>query len=1435
MCAFFDVEFKPIRYTSAEWKEVQEAKEEEENERMANRAQLDDPSLSREDALKKVEEYKKEEEDRKKAEQEAAEARQREAEAQREAAEEAELRAEAERRAEGDPDRVEQELTALREEKRQEREAETQRNAEGGLALAYQRAQNLPPEERAEAIEEALQAYNQGREGGDRADEARMRALVEQSTQSVGTKIAEAENPLPANPSPRDIRTWATANDVPESAVQAYLLEQNRTQLNAALGETGLGEDDEAQQYLTQLAQERGITGPSGDPDPGRMLAHLRHIDPQSIQDEELRRYAESIQRADAQNGTGRFADQPEGAGARDIFDGQLATTRTQLDANRARLEELEDKDGIFFSDLTSEEEEEMERLRADIDAAEETIRTLEDDAARYDGQSVATLEANQLELQFNQNRAAGEAFGVPAEQGQAYLDGLLEQSGISTPVAPADTAGPEAQVEYQRALAEYERARASIVTAMVDNQDRDYGIPNRAEMQEAFAGVAGDPERLALYIARYGPEAAVMANTQISRDESGTIEGPIANQFTVNLYNNTQSLPPEERFLAQLTLADQSGVSIDRLATAVTNAGVQAQLAGQVSEIMNDPNLRPEEINERLARIAEERGVEVTQLKNFDTLNNQATAARIDALKKNATPEVRSEIERVEAMLQEGNVSSRERQTLMRELAEVTGVPFGDLTNYYRHYEKDATHQRWAEAISGEGATLTDDELVLLLDSADRYKKADGSSFTPDELIEHLRLVDPSTIEDPVLKALAQRMHRHHDEDDAREAYEEEHGEGSYTEHQEQAIEHEASRVQREAYHAKAIESGLTPDELDRDGFNLAERTGLKPSESFETLANAPAEGSLGAPLSEDQLAEAAQALDGLSGLNEAQRQARLAELAAQYGSAGIMQAMYRGSGETLGVAQRDANGNVVTQDGATVFNNSLVVDEQLSARMSDIDQLGAHLPPDEREALQRQAWERLAQQLYGPMDADALASQIQGLKDARDASRNVDAALGQIVMLPDVGVEQRDARIAEIAEQYGYDPESLKALYETRKTRLEEKLGGAEAIQAARQQGVRDRATADITHAAERLATAGADLTNALARLNNATTDAERQAASQEVEQLRLQIDLLHQRQAAAQQILNDTPAPEIPKNDEARSETTNKLMAREQALNDLRSAAPGSTEYQQAQTALENANNALAEHLNLSDSERSMFFAEEDRASNRQFWEEEVGLFDTQEGYEEFMRHASAFPGTPEEFLHSLTLLGPADFEEPSPFAQFREYADKMKAWQAVNQPITQNAEIARGAKASAVSEARAALEQAETQIRQQTSSVSSAQRAAARVAGPNPYAGEGYSYHELESMLISELEAFKTTDATVIHLLTAMTPEQVARFIQSNPILDGDDSLLGQIDDGVDGEAFRVVKNIIVEGAKLCSLKTAMTTHGLHWVATQMVFPSGFDQS
>ena len=67
-----------------------------------------------------------------------------------------------------------------------------------------------------------------------------------------------------------------------------------------------------------------------------------------------------------------------------------------------------------------------------------------------------------------------------------------------------------------------------------------------------------------------------------------------------------------------------------------------------------------------------------------------------------------------------------------MRELAEVTGVPFGDLTNYYRHYEKDATHQRWAEAISGEGATLTDDELVLLLDSADRYKKADTRVFHP-------------------------------------------------------------------------------------------------------------------------------------------------------------------------------------------------------------------------------------------------------------------------------------------------------------------------------------------------------------------------------------------------------------------------------------------------------------------------------------------------------------------------------------------------------------------------------------------------------------------------------------------------------------------------------------------------------------------------------
>ena len=60
-----------------------------------------------------------------------------------------------------------------------------------------------------------------------------------------------------------------------------------------------------------------------------------------------------------------------------------------------------------------------MERLRADIDAAEETIRTLEDDAARYDGQSVATLKQTNaaVELQSQSNRAAGEAFGVPAEQ----------------------------------------------------------------------------------------------------------------------------------------------------------------------------------------------------------------------------------------------------------------------------------------------------------------------------------------------------------------------------------------------------------------------------------------------------------------------------------------------------------------------------------------------------------------------------------------------------------------------------------------------------------------------------------------------------------------------------------------------------------------------------------------------------------------------------------------------------------------------------------------------------------------------------------------------------------------------------------------------------------------------------------------------------------
>ena len=154
-----------------------------------------------------------------------------------------------------------------------------------------------------------------------------------------------------------------------------------------------------------------------------------------------------------------------------------------------------------------------------------------------------------------------------------------------------------------------------------------------------------------------------------------------------------------------------------------------------------------------------------------------------------------------------------------------------------------------------------------------------------------------------------------------------------------------------------QTIESGLTPDELDRDGFNLAERTGLKPSESFETLANAPAEGSLGAPLSEDQLAEAAQALDGLSGLNEDQRQARLASWPLNTAALGSCKPCTAEEAKpSAGMAQRDANGNVVTQDGATVFNNSLVVDEQLSARMSDIDQLVAHLP-DEREALQRQA----------------------------------------------------------------------------------------------------------------------------------------------------------------------------------------------------------------------------------------------------------------------------------------------------------------------------------------------------------------------------------------------------------------------------------------------------------------------------------------------
>ena len=71
-------------------------------------------------------------------------------------------------------------------------------------------------------------------------------------------------------------------------------LNKTAAQLNAALGETGLGEDDEAQQYLTQLAQERGITGPSGDPDPGRMLAHLRHID--------QRKYSRRRTPADMQN-----------------------------------------------------------------------------------------------------------------------------------------------------------------------------------------------------------------------------------------------------------------------------------------------------------------------------------------------------------------------------------------------------------------------------------------------------------------------------------------------------------------------------------------------------------------------------------------------------------------------------------------------------------------------------------------------------------------------------------------------------------------------------------------------------------------------------------------------------------------------------------------------------------------------------------------------------------------------------------------------------------------------------------------------------------------------------------------------------------------------------------------------------------------------------
>ena len=210
-------------------------------------------------------------------------------------------------------------------------------------------------------------------------------------------------------------------------------------------------------------------------------------------------------------------------------------------------------------------------------------------------------------------------------------------------------------------------------------------------------------------------------------------------------------------------------------------------------------------------------------------------------------------------------------------------------------------------------------------------------------------------------------------------------------------AAEMEELRAQREAY-AASLGEGVTQDEADATGFDLAAGTGVDAADAFAALNGANAVGTQSPPPSPEEIQAELQAIHLMS---EEERAGALRDLARRAGTTLLTQGMYC-STETMTVTDPDS-GEVTEHVLANPF---------LQNRLEQLNQI---TPAEDRDA----AYARFAAQIYGLEHdpngelSEDLEARVSALKSMNESQRLADQLIGEVHNYRAMPDDMREARI--------------------------------------------------------------------------------------------------------------------------------------------------------------------------------------------------------------------------------------------------------------------------------------------------------------------------------------------------------------------------------------------------------------------------------------